>query len=78
MKVQLDRVCQGAYFELIRIGSIWQYLNIDATKTLVTSVVLFRLDYCNSLLPGTPQILIDKIQRVMNCAFRLIHKSSKA
>ena len=77
MKGQVDRVCQGAYFELRRIGSIRLYLSIDAMKTLVTSLVLSRLDYCGSLLAGTPQILIDKIQRVMNCAARLIHKSSK-
>ena len=78
MKVQVGRGCQSfLYFELKRIGSIGQYLSTDATKTLVTSLVLSRLDYCNSLLAGTSQILIDKIQRVMNCALRLIHKSSK-
>ena len=49
MKVQVGTVCQGAYVELRRIGSIRQYLSIDATKTLETYLVLSRLDYCNFL-----------------------------
>ena len=62
MKGQAGRVSQGADFELRRLGPVRQYLSIDATKPLVTSLalVLSRLDYCNSPLAGTPQILIDK------------------
>ena len=40
----------------------------------VTSLVLSCLDYCNSLLSGIPQQLIDKLQ---NCSARLIFKTSK-
>ena len=45
---------------------------MEATKTLVSSLVLTRLDYCNALLAGCPQVLLDKIQRVINCSARLI------
>ena len=48
-----------------------------ATKNLVTSLVLPRLDYCNSLLAGIPQKLVNKVQRVMNCAARLVCEASK-
>ena len=47
-----------------------------ATKTLVTSLVLSRLDYCNSLFSGIPQQLIDKLQKVQNYSARLIFKTS--
>ena len=47
MKVQVDRVFQGTYFQLGRIGSIRQCLSIDATQTLIASLIRSRLDYCN-------------------------------
>ena len=68
---------KSAYLELRRISSIRHVLTVDATKILVTSLVLSRLDYGNSLLPGIPQQLIDKLQKVQNCSARPIFKSSK-
>ena len=43
-----------------------------------SSLVLSRLDYCNALLAGCPQVLLDKIQGVINCSARLIYKASKS
>ena len=63
MKQQVSKICQSAYLELRRISSIKHVLTVDATKTLVTSLVLSHLDYCSSLLSGIPQQLIDKLQR---------------
>ena len=71
MKEQVSKVCQSAYFE------IRKYFTTEATKTLVTSRVLSRLDYCNSLLAGIPQNLLDKIQKIMNGAARLVFRASK-
>ena len=64
MKQQFSKMCQSAYLELRRISSVRHVLTVDATKTLVTSLVLSRLDYCNSLLSAIPQQLIDKLQNV--------------
>ena len=50
MKKHVIKICQTAYFELKRISSIRRFLTEDATKTLVTSYILSRLDYCNCLL----------------------------
>ena len=77
MKQQDSKICQSAYLELCRISLIRYVLTVDATKTLVTSLVLSRLDYCNYLLSGIPQQLIDKLQKVQNCSARLIFKTSK-
>ena len=62
MKVQADRVCQGAYFEVRRVGSVRQYLSTDATKTIVMSLVLSRLDYCNYLLADRHGGLVAKAE----------------
>ena len=78
LKEQVNKLCQLAYLEIRRIGSIPQYFSVEATKTRVSSRVLSRLDYCNALLAGSPQVLLDKIQRVINCSARLIYKASKS
>ena len=69
LKEQMNKLCQLVYLEIRRIGSIQQYLSVEATKTIVSSLVLSRLDYCNALLAGCPQVLLDKIRRVINCSF---------
>ena len=42
---QVNKLCQLAYLEIRRIGSIQHYLTFEATKTLFSSLVLSRLDY---------------------------------
>ena len=58
-KQHVIQTCQTACFELKRISSIRRYLTEDAAKQMVTSCVLSRLNYCNSLLMGTPNSIIQ-------------------
>ena len=58
LKNHVIKACHIAYAEIRHISSIRHCLTYDA-KTLVTSLVLSRLDYCNSLLSGYPQSLIQ-------------------
>ena len=60
MLQQVTKTCTAAYIELRPISSICQYLTVDATKTLISAFVLSRLDYCNALLSGVPQYLLDR------------------
>ena len=69
-KKHIIKICQTNYFELKRISSISRFLNEDATKTLVTSYILSRLDYCNCLLMGTPNSVIQPLQKIQNFAAR--------
>ena len=70
----LRKVC---YLELRRISQIRQYLTEEASNKLVCSFILSRLDYCNSLLAGAPDIQLTKLQQIQNNAARLIKKVSK-
>ena len=72
MKNHVIKICQTAYFELKRISSIRGSLTEDATKTLVNSYILSRLDYCNYLLMGTPNSVIQPLQKIQNLAARLV------
>jgi len=78
MKQHIIRVCQAGYAELKRISSICQFLTEEATKTLVTSCILSRLDYSNSLLSGVPDSTIKPLQTLQNSAARLIYKARRA
>ena len=61
-----------AIYKSIR-SSIRMFLTEDAAKTLVTSYILSRLDYCNCLLMGTPNSVIQPLQNIQNFAARLRH-----
>ena len=73
----ISNICRSAYCELRRISSVRHLLSVDATKTLVSSFVLSKFDYCNALLSGCPQYLLDKLQKVQNSAARVVLRSSK-
>ena len=51
----ISNSCKTACFELRRISSLRHYLSVVATKTLVCSFVLSRLDSCNPLIAGPPK-----------------------
>ena len=53
------------------------FLSTDATKTLVSAFVLSCLDYRNSLLFGSPQYPLNKLQKVQNNAACLVLRVSK-
>ena len=77
MKQHVIKTCQTAYYELKRISSIRMYLTEDAAKQLVISCVLSRLGYCNSLLMGTPNSVIQPMQKVQNTAARHILRAPR-
>ena len=61
MKEYISFICKTAFLEIRRISTIGHYLTDDATKTLVVSLILSRINYCNSLLTGLPQSLVGKL-----------------
>ena len=66
------KICQAAYFELKRISSIRRIFTEDATKTFVTSYILSRFDYCNCLLMGAPNSIIQPIEKIQNLSAILV------
>lgn len=77
MKKHISSVTSTCYFHLRRIATIRKYLTTDATAKLVTSTILSRLDYCNSLLAGLPSTSISRLQRIQNSSARLVLKKKK-
>ena len=69
--------CRTAVFNYNKIKSIRKYLTKDTCHTLVLSLVMSHLDYCNSVLVGAPDVLIAKFQRVQNMCAKLVLGKSK-
>ncbi|KAI4903347.1 hypothetical protein NFI96_001973 [Prochilodus magdalenae] len=70
----LTRSCR---FLLYNIRRIRPFLSQEATQLLVQSLVISRLDYCNSLLAGLPLRAVRPLQLVQNAAARLIFNLPK-
>lgn len=68
----VNRVVSSCFYQLRRIKSSLKALPLETAKTLVNCFVVSRLDYCNSLLAGVPQTTLDRLQRVMNTAARML------
>ena len=77
MNSHINKVCNASFYYLHNIKRIRKHLSRDSSETLIHAFVSSRLDYCNSLLYGLPQVEIDKIQRVQNVAVRLVFVQPK-
>ena len=77
MEQQVNALCRSGYGQLRKIGRIRRYLSSEATKSLVNGLVTSRIDYCNALLHGLPNTLINKLQRVQNTAARIITSTTR-
>ena len=62
------------YMHLRRINSIRPYLTEEAVKTLIQSVVISRLDYCNCIFVGMSLNFIRKLQLAHNAAAQFVQK----
>ena len=72
LESHVNLITSNAYYYLRNISKIRQNLDTDSAKSLVQSMVISRIDYCNSLLSRFPQKLTNKLQRVQNHAARVI------
>ena len=76
MNIHVGKVCSKAFRGLYNIRQIRKFLSMDSTKTLIHAFVTSHLDYCNSLLAGIPQYQLQRLQKVLNAAARLIYQTS--
>ena len=72
LQENINKTCRTAYLHIHNIRHIRKYLTKDVTEKLVHAFVIGRIDYCNSILYGLPEVHVNKLQRVQNSAIRLI------
>ena len=73
----VNRLTAGLFNQLRNISRIWPRITYQSAKIIAQSLILSRLDYCNSLLAGTANIHLDKLQLIQNMACRVIFNLCK-
>ena len=73
MKRQISLVKQTSSNALHNLRNIKEYLTVDSKLTLIKSLVLSKLDYCNSLYMNIPQYQINILQTILNNCIRFIY-----
>ena len=69
---QVTFMCKTAWYHLIQISKMKQFLTLEQLKSVIHAYVASRIDQNNSLLLGLPKESIKHLQPVNNAASKLI------
>ena len=73
----VNQLTSRVFPTICNIMKIQHLLDKSMTKTLVQALVLSKVDYCNSLLLGSSQYNIRKLQRLQNMCATIIYRAHK-
>src|SRR5664279_3504787 len=73
----VNDICKASYYHIKALRHIRQCLDVETARTVASSMVGVRLDYCNSILYGTSNSNINKLQRVQNSLARVVTGSRR-
>ena len=74
---QVNEVVSSVFVNIKNISRIKSFLTVKEKSILMCSLVLSKLDYCNSLYYGINSDLLAKLQYAQNSAARLIFQRRK-
>ena len=72
-KNHINSVVKTCNYHIRNLYSVRKFLDQDCLITLVHSLIVSRVDYCNSLYLELPSYLLKKLQSIMNKSARLIY-----
>ena len=70
--IHINKLSSSLCHQLKNIQNIRGKLDFEAAKTVVQALILSKLDYCNSLLVGTPECHLSWLQYIQNMACRVV------
>ena len=77
MSDQVSSLCKSMFYGIRKISMYRKYMTQEVAEKRMVSLVLSKMDYCNCLLAGLPNSLIQKIQYAQNCAAKVIFRKKK-
>ena len=73
----INDLSRKSFLHITRIKQIKNYLNPKIVESLIHALIFSKIDYCNSLLYGLPNIQLSKLQRIQNASARLLTNTPK-
>ncbi len=77
MSIQVSSVSSAVNVHLRNLSRIRSFLTQSACQNAIRAIVTSRLDYANSLLAGLSSKDTQRLQRLQNCAAKLIFQAKK-
>ena len=74
---QISSVCKSSNWHIHDLWRIRSTLDLNTTKTIATSLVHSKLDYCNSLYLNLPAYQLARLQCVQNSLARVVCRIPK-
>ena len=68
----IDSIVKTCNFHIRNLYMIKDFVSRKDLVTLVHSLIISKVDYCNSLFIGLSNVILEKVQSVLNRAARLI------
>ena len=75
---QVSETVKTCFFLIRNLSKARTFLTTKAAHTIAVSLILSRLDYCNSLLAGLPKSQLKRLQSAQNVAARIVTKTKKS
>ena len=72
MNCHITNLSKAVYLEIRKLKHMSKFVSESSLKTLATSFVLSRLDYCNALFKNMNNYQFDKLQRLQNFAAKVV------
>ena len=71
--IHINKPTSILFITIRKIAKIRHQIDKETTKILMQTLVLSKLDYCNSLLIGVNEYNLNKLQRIQNMACQVIN-----
>jgi len=75
---QITALSKACYYHIRQLRFIRPYLDSSTACTIATSIVYYKLDYCNSLYYKLPKSQLSRLQHIQNSLARTVMKAPKS
>jgi len=77
MESHVQSIARSCFYQLRQLRSIQQSLTANARRLLAVAFIASRVDYCNAVLFGIPNRVVQQLQMVMNAAAHFVARTGK-